>query len=180
MSDQMKWFKLHFTAMTDSKLGSLDRGLRWAWAALGAFTKAHGTGGKLSLTDTPGGLAALALAMGTTPEHVHQELKKLPHITVEKSDGELTVTWKNWKKFQEDSTGADRMRALRSKRRGEENPLPTPSKLQAPPQPETMMDRKDREWAAMTEAEREAERQPFKRPPEVQAQLDRLRKLERS
>lgn len=35
--------------------------------------------------------------------------------------GELTVTWRNWVKYQEDTTQARRGKESRSKRRGEEN-----------------------------------------------------------
>ena len=47
----------------------------------------------------------------------------LSNISFEESkthDGETTVTIKKWSKYQEDSTVAERMRALRNKRRGEE------------------------------------------------------------
>jgi hypothetical protein len=40
--------------------------------------------------------------------------------------GKLTVTWKNWIKYQEDSTQAQRGRASRSKRRGEEKRRESP------------------------------------------------------
>lgn len=66
--------------------------------------------------------------MGVPIDALISTLKMLPHVRVEEGQNrydELTVTWDNWDKYQEDSTVPERMReyrsrqALRSKRRGE-------------------------------------------------------------
>jgi hypothetical protein len=125
VSDQMKWFKLHFSALTDPGLAVLDGASMWAWCGLGAYTKMHGTAGRLEIKDSPAGLAPVCLCMRVPCEQFEQVVKILPHVTTERRDGMFAVTWANWRKFQEDSTASERMRALRSKRRGEETlPLP--------------------------------------------------------
>ena len=124
MADQARWFKLWYSALGDSDLLALPPATRWAWAALGAHMKVHGTRGRLTvrLTDT-----VLAAAMGVTPEELFGVVNVLPHVSCELRNeegsthhGEFTVTFHNWVKYQEDSTRAERQRASRAKRRREE------------------------------------------------------------
>jgi hypothetical protein len=126
MGDQQKWFKLWHSGLSDDKIAALPPALRWAWAALGAHTKVHGTGGRVII-----GLQneVLAAAMGIAVGDLVTIVKRLPHLDVEEGEkrhGEFTVTWRNWRKYQEDSTAAARQRASRAKRRGEEKRLKEP------------------------------------------------------
>ena len=137
MADQGRWFKLWVSALSDGHLLQLAPEIRWAWAALGAHTKEQGTRGVVTipLTDT-----VLAAKMGVTTETLLVTVRLLPHLTVEEGkngDGTFTVTWHNWPKYQEDTTGAKRMQALRSKRRreekrGEEKKDPPTQSVKAP------------------------------------------------
>lgn len=120
MADQQKWFKLWHSGLSDDKITALPPALRWAWAALGAHTKVHGTGGRVII-----GLQneVLAAAMGIPTTELVTTVTRLPHLDVEEGKdghGTFTVTWRNWRKYQEDSTAAARQRASRAKRRGEE------------------------------------------------------------
>lgn len=137
MSDQMRWFKLWYSALSDDRLLQLDPALRWAWAVMGAHTKLHGTHGKVSIMDKN---PVLAAQMGVSPLRLRVTIEALPHVKTGPLDryGSFTVTWSNWSKFQEDSTVAERMRALRSKRRGEESSTSDHQKQpQQPPRPMT-------------------------------------------
>lgn len=156
MSDQMRWFKLWYSALGDDALLQLDPAMRWAWAALGAYTKVHGENGILKLHPNNPFLAA---AMGVEPPAVLGVIASLPHVFLAsapirwphghqkpwKCDGEVWgeqvgsmrgsdpldvwgrrygavfVTWRNWPKYQQDTTASSRGYALRSKRRGEES-----------------------------------------------------------
>jgi hypothetical protein len=94
--------------------------MRWAWAAFGCYTKAHGTRGRVSVSTTN---AVLAAEMGVPVETLHSVIRALPHVQVEEGksvNGTIAVTWQNWTKYQEDSTVAQRQKASRAKRRGEE------------------------------------------------------------
>ena len=129
MADQGRWFKLWCSALLDDHLQALPPADRWAWAALGCYIKQHGTHGVVSLN---GHNMALAGAMGVTPERLIACISALPHVRVEEDknrDGAHVVTMENWKKYQEDATGAERMRALRSKRRREEKRSSPPASL---------------------------------------------------
>ena len=120
MADQGRWFKLWVSALSDGHLLQLAPEIRWAWAALGAHTKEQGTKGVVTI---PLSDAVLAAKMGVQPCELLVTVRCLPHVYIEEGkngDGTFTVTWHNWPKYQEDTTGAQRMRALRSKRRREE------------------------------------------------------------
>lgn len=132
MSDQMKWFKLWYSAGTDDDLIALPPADRWAWAMLGAHTKVHGTAGKVAISTSN---AALAGMMGIPLNDLVNVIKRLPHVTLNDTstvNGRITVTWHKWSKFQVDSS-ANRVARHRQnvtvQRRGEENP-PTPQKQQ--------------------------------------------------
>ncbi len=88
--------------------------------AFGAYTKEHGTKGFVVVRSTN---AALAAQMGVTIDELINTIKMLPNMTVkevENRHGEISVTWQNWVKYQEDATQAERAKASRSKKRGEE------------------------------------------------------------
>jgi hypothetical protein len=136
MADQQRWFKLWTTAPGDDAIQALPPAVRWAWAALGCYVKAHGTRGRVVIRASN---TVLAAEMGVPPEALIEVIKTLPHVTTErafsdaKSDnGEFTVTWQNWSQYQEDTTVYERVRRLRSKKRGEEkritSPISPPSK----------------------------------------------------
>ena len=123
VADQKRWFKLWCTAPGDDHLQRLSVADRWAWAVLGTYTKAHGTRGSVVVSDSN---AALAAEMGVPVTELVATVCRLPHVHVstngqKAANGEITVTWENWQKYQEDSTVAERVTRLRSKRRGEEN-----------------------------------------------------------
>ena len=121
MSDQKKWFKVwtailsdwRFDPITENNLTDLGR---FAW--LGAYAALHGDSGYFSLPT-----AYLLAKLHVTDLLQLNSVTALSNISFEESkthDGETTVTIKKWSKYQEDSTVAERMRALRNKRRGEE------------------------------------------------------------
>lgn len=121
MADQQRWFKLWHSALSDDELQTLAPDLRWAWAALGCHTKVHGTRGRVVITRSNG---VLAMEMGVPLPSLIAVIQRLPHVHVEEGNpdnGHVTVTWRNWSKYQEDSTVSARVARLRSKRRGEEN-----------------------------------------------------------
>jgi hypothetical protein len=144
MADQGRWFKLWTNAPDDDAILALPPAIRWAWAALGCYVKAHGTRGRVTIH---AGNPALAAQMAVPPERLIDVIKTLPHVTTERAfsdalnrhsvdpqrdNGEFTVTWQNWSKYQDDSTVAERVKALRSKKRREEkritSPISPPSK----------------------------------------------------
>lgn len=56
-------------------------------------------------------------------------LERLPNVTIHEGKsvyGAFTVTFRNWRKYQEDSTVAERMKTLRAKKRREEKRETTP------------------------------------------------------
>lgn len=120
MADQARWFKFWCSAPSDDDLQALPVPDRWAWVVFGAYTKLHGTGGRVSVSPSN---MALAGEMGVTVADLLSCIKRLPHMSVQESEnrhGTITVTWHNWTKYQEDSTQAERAKASRSKKRREE------------------------------------------------------------
>ena len=131
MADQHRWFKLWCSAPSDDHIQTLPPSLRWAWAAFGAYTKLHGSKGEVSVSATN---RALAAELGVTVEELIPTLKLLPNVCViesENSHDRVSVTWKNWVRYQEDTTQAERQRTSRAKKRGDENKKRVPPSLRS-------------------------------------------------
>ena len=82
-------------------------------------TKLHGEHGVITISHSN---SVLAAQMAIPLDQLKSTIEQLPHISVQdvqNSHGEFTVTWRNWVKYQEDSTQAARQMSRR-KRRGEE------------------------------------------------------------
>jgi hypothetical protein len=117
MADQKRWFKVWVTLLID--MDNLSDELIGQWTRLGCRIAAVGTNGTVTF-DTWDHLARF---LRVTVDRAHGVFIALPSIEIVESknrDGRVSVTMKNWHKYQEDSTAASRMRALRSKKRGEE------------------------------------------------------------
>lgn len=114
MADQGRWFKLWCSAPSDDKISALPPALRWAWAVLGCHIKEHGYQGtvKIYLHN-----AILAAKMGVEVSHLLSVIEQLPNAVITHGDdnGTITVTWKNWRKYQEDSTVKERVKRWREK-----------------------------------------------------------------
>jgi len=126
VADQKRWFKLWCSAPSDDGLQAITPARRWAWAAFGCYTKLHGTKGRVTVSATN---TTLAAEMGVPVEALLDTIKDLPNVVVEApranikgttgqhqmeasgGNGKLTVTWKNWRKYQDDSTAAARQAA---------------------------------------------------------------------
>lgn len=124
MADQKRWFKLWCSAPGDDFIQALPPEIRWAWAAFGAHTKLHGTRGRIIVSASN---RVLAAEMGIPLESLFNTIRTLPHVQIDltqSANDRLAVTWQNWQKYQEDSTIAERVSRLRSKRRGEEKRVP--------------------------------------------------------
>ena len=95
---------------------------------LGALTALHGESGVLETT--PKALSTFLRCNGTEIENMLNALKNVSVNAQENRNGTFTVTFDNWKKYQEDSTVAERQKRFRHKqrnglrreeKRGEEN-----------------------------------------------------------
>lgn len=108
------------SCLTDSDLIALPVADRWRWAAFGTYVKQHGERGTITF---PIPNPMLAVIFDVAPDDVLNVIKRLPNMNIEEGNlvnGKVTVTIRNWYKFQEDSTVSERVTRLRSKRRGEE------------------------------------------------------------
>ncbi len=113
MGDNLRWFKVWGTIVTDPKFLALPNEALGVWTRLGAVLAVHGNAGKLTITTE-------AL------EHLLRckidEVGKLPNVQIEEGKnghGEITVTMLNWHKYQADTTMAERQKRSRAKRRRE-------------------------------------------------------------
>lgn len=117
MADQKRWFKVWTSLAVDLDHESND--VIGAWTRLGCRTALVGTSGAVTFT----GWDHLARFWNVTVERAKELAHALPSVLIEEGKTRhdaLSVTFKNWKKYQEDSTQAERQKASRSKRRGEE------------------------------------------------------------
>lgn len=130
MADQLRWWKLWTAALTDPDLEGLSLE-DWArWARLGAFTTLHGDHGVCHATYPATALVESLRIGGRGGVSRHgqtwcwnaliKSLLQLPGIGVAvQGDGaqrSATITWKNWRKYQEDSS-AERTRRWREDKR---------------------------------------------------------------
>lgn len=141
MADNSRWFKLWCSAPSDDDIQALPPAIRWAWAAFGCYTKQHGSSGKVIVRESNSSLAA---EMGVPQNDMISVLKMFPHMdikSVENSHGTFSVTWYNWRKYQEDSTAAKRQESRRKKRReekrGEEKRINNNEDIIIPPKRKT-------------------------------------------
>lgn len=121
MADLKRWFKVWTSILEDPEHSGLSLDDVGRWTRLGAMTALVGQNGRLTLRE-PAKRLCQALEV-TDMGALKTAIGRLPNVHVEEgknSPRTFCVTWKNWLKYQRDSTAADRMRALRSKRRGEE------------------------------------------------------------
>src|SRR5262245_51233004 len=121
MADQLRWFKVWTTILLDPGMAAMDLADIGRWARLGALATAVGERGILDFTQD--GNALLATLKVGDLEAAKCALLRLPGVHFEEGKnryGGITVTFKNWRKYQLDSTVAFRMKTLRAKRRGEE------------------------------------------------------------
>lgn len=130
MADQLRWWKLWTASLTDPDLERLSLE-DWArWARLGALTTTHGDHGTYHAKH-PARALVNTLRIGGHQGYSRygaawcwkttlDVLRRLPGIVVtvhgESTSAELTIVWKNWRKYQEDSS-AKRMREWRERRR---------------------------------------------------------------
>jgi len=121
VADQKKWFKVWTSILDDPHFQELSLEDIGAWVLLGAMTAKVGNRGVLAV---PGaGRRLREVVRQDDIEHVKTLVSRLPSVQfggVEHANGEPAVTWKNWRKYQEDTSIAVRVSRLRSKRRGEE------------------------------------------------------------
>jgi hypothetical protein len=125
VSDQKKWFKVWSTILIDNAHTNLSLEDVGRWVRLGAMMVSVGEAGKLKITPPA---KALLTAMEVTTIHAAKcAILRLPNVHISdtgeesKSDNvSFTVTFKNWHKYQVDSTVYERVKRLRIKRRGEE------------------------------------------------------------
>lgn len=121
MADQRKWFKVWTSIVSDDDFDpSRSSGLigLGRFAILGAYTALHGQRGVVQIM--PDTLFRITQAHTLDDLRADLALKNVHFEEGKNRHGKVTVTWAKWKKYQEDSTQAERAKKSRSKRRGEE------------------------------------------------------------
>ena len=125
MADLKRWFKVWTSILDDPSHANLSLDDVGRWTRLGAMTALVGEAGKLTV-EAPARRLLQVLEVTDLPT-VIEAVNRLPNVHAEMSKsvyGEnivtCLITWKNWRKYQVDSTVAQRVSALRCKRRGEE------------------------------------------------------------
>lgn len=131
MSDQGKWAKLWTTVLADPELENLELH-QWArWVRLLIFIKAHGTDGKLMITEPCRSLQntlrmssfeelvalLLVLPSYTLKDATTESLQTASHIALQDAQIRLKrymLTVKNWNKYQGDFS-VERVRKHRAK-----------------------------------------------------------------
>jgi len=82
MGDQLRWWKLHYSALGDPDVLAMSAASRWSWAAFGAYTKMHGTRGVIDLPTEGVALNLLAAYMDVPPADVIDAIRSFPGVEV--------------------------------------------------------------------------------------------------
>lgn len=164
MADNGRWFKVWTSILDDPDFQELTLEQIGRWVLLGAMTKFVGDRGELVVNGSARRLAEVLRCEASEIETVVNALPNVHFGPSKRVNGKRAVTWANWRKYQEDSTTAERVKALRAKRRGEESttgkrktPVVNPrgSDIPDPPDPSG-----DSELASLWEGRREGRRDP--------------------
>jgi hypothetical protein len=143
MADHKRWVKIWTNILDHPRIASLpaEDFKRWVWIM--SATAAYGTGGTLRgpeswfrrflflpdgepIPDAIERLPGMTVTRdGATDEHMAHNNGQMGGVW---RDGDYTVTVKHWHRYQEDTTAAARMAALRAKKRIEEKTPQTPRK----------------------------------------------------
>lgn len=122
MSDQKKWAKVWGSILVDPDHTSLSLEDVGRWTRLLAYVSTCGENGKLTIKSPAKNFLVL---MGvTTIKEAMDVIKVLPNVyftplengKLDDNDG-FTVSFKNWHKYQVDSTVYERVKRLRRKKR---------------------------------------------------------------
>ncbi len=110
MGDNKRWFKVWNSILTDPSFMDLPLEQLGRWVLLGALLCLHGENGKITLSkDSLYSLLRVKNDNGLViPNTVFEECVE--------DNGKLTVTMKNWSKYQLDSTGYERLKKFRNSR----------------------------------------------------------------
>lgn len=117
MADQGRWFKLWAESLSDPDLGNLTVADFGRWAKFGVYLKVHGSDGSIHLS--PPSRTLQAMLELSSFDAVIECLRSFPHCDIRRDDATanprddgVTVTWRNWRKDQTDSS-AERQRRYR-------------------------------------------------------------------
>ena len=121
MADQKRWFKVWVSILDDPHFQELSLEDIGRWTLLGAMTAFVGNRDQIA---SPNASRRLREVLRVESEAALRDaIQRLPSVAVEEgknSERTFVVTWRNWHKYQKDAMAAQRMKTLRSKRRGEE------------------------------------------------------------
>lgn len=120
MADQKKWFKVWNSILTDPGFEALPNDILGVWTRLGCLISIQGDSGSVTAE------------RAYFERHLRcdfETVRVLPNIIIEEGEidnGVITVTLKNWFKYQVDSTVYERVKKFRNKQndngvRGEKN-----------------------------------------------------------
>ena len=118
MADQKKWFKVWTSILIDPHHSNMSLQDVGRWTRLGALTVSQGDHGKLVLIP-PAKTFSLLMDCANLEDAI-MSIKVLPNVQIERGDNDnrtITVIIKNWFKYQMDSTGYERLKRSRYKRR---------------------------------------------------------------
>lgn len=126
MADTKKWFKVWSTILIDPHHSNLSLEDVGRWTRLGAMIVATGDNGQIQII--PPAKAFLTAMNCPDLDSAKHALMRLPNVQIDVTHEEgisdnvsFTVIMQNWFKYQVDSTGYERLKRSRHKRRVEEN-----------------------------------------------------------
>lgn len=117
MADQLRWFKVWTSLLVD--MDDVPDEIIGKWTRLGCRIALVGDNGRVKFNSRE----HLAAFLKIPADALETVTNRIPSVSIEEGQnrhGSLTVTFSKWPTYQRDSTAAQRQRASRAKRRGEE------------------------------------------------------------
>lgn len=113
MADGKRWFKVWTSILSDPTFDELPNECAGIWVKLGALIAKHGCNGNITVTKQQF-LKRTNLTENALPK-IQIELKNVNVDILPSSNGNITVTFYNWKKYQEISDSYARVKKFRDK-----------------------------------------------------------------
>ena len=114
MADNKRWFKVWNSILIDPGFDSLPNDCVGIWTKLGALISKHGADGTIKIAKTQ--FCKWTNTQEKDIEIIQNNLQKVNVSVITNDNGNISVTFNNWKKYQEITDSYARVKKWRMKR----------------------------------------------------------------
>jgi len=115
MSEGKRWFKVWNSILIDPGFDSLPNDCAGIWTKLGALISKHGSDGKIKLSKIQ--FFKWTNTQQNEIEYIANNMEKVNVKIIHNDNGDITVSFNNWKKYQEITDSYARVKKYRMKQK---------------------------------------------------------------